>query len=104
MKALRWTLGVFSILALPVMLVVVWVVPLFLSREAYVAFIPYEDMARLLFGLGGLLIALGFFLSVGNLVPEEKRMRWRLGLLFGHLLVMPFYWFWYVRPQGSQTT
>jgi hypothetical protein len=99
MKALRWALGIFSFVALPAMFTIAWVIPLFLSREEFVAFIPYDDLGRLIFGIGGLFVALGFFLSVGTLVPEDKRMKWRAALLFGHLVAIPFYWFLYVRPR-----
>lgn len=44
------------------------------------------------------IVPIGFivYLYKGSAVPSEKRGLWLALLLFGNVLALPFFWFWYI--------
>ncbi len=57
-----------------------------------------------------ILSAIYFFNALGNArIPDEKRSFWAIAILVGTVLVMPYYWWCFIRPTpgvdaGSEDT
>jgi len=47
---------------------------------------------------GGWVVTIGFLIFAlrSSAVPKGKRGLWAALLLFGNLIVVPFFWFWYI--------
>jgi hypothetical protein len=69
--------------------------------------VPYDQDSQYAYGLGlfgiGWLIAAIFIVYawLAAAVPLEKRALWVVVLLLANFLALPFFWFWYVRPQNE---
>lgn len=62
-----------------------------------------SESLRLIFGLLGL-VTMGLFISMAlssSFVPADKKKLWVALLLFGNFFVLPFFWYWYVRPNSG---
>jgi hypothetical protein len=103
----RWTaidamgalIGILSII-IPVGLIIVVIA----EPMAWPAGQDVFDVLRLVFGVAGILMMVGFIRHAvrSDAVPHEKRGLWVVVLLLGNILVLPFYWLWYIKqPQGS---
>ncbi len=51
--------------------------------------------------IGGVLFVIDAYRN--ERVPGAKRRLWVALLVFGGLTVMPFYWWWYVRPRAGSS-
>jgi hypothetical protein len=47
---------------------------------------------------GGWLITIAFmaYALMSSAVPKDKRGLWAAVLLFGNMIAVPFFWFWYI--------
>ena len=54
---------------------------------------------RLVFGVSGifLMVAYAIYAAMSSAVPSSKRGLWIAVIFFGNILVLPIFWFWYVR-------
>jgi hypothetical protein len=86
--------GILSILIPLSMIAVVIVQPM-----AWPAGQQVFDVLRLVIGVSGIAMTIGFVFHAlrSGAVPQEKRLLWAVVLLFGNILVLPFYWWWYIR-------
>lgn len=106
-RAAAAALGVLTLL--PLLYLVVFVTYFFptlssLGHPGGIAEEYYFDLFNLTFRLWAaaivlalaLLVFYGVFAHRANIVPIEKRSLWVIGLLVGHIIVMPVFWYLYV--------
>jgi len=95
---MRTILGVFS-LAVPLGLAAIMLIePFFWPRGSGVF-----DVMRIVLGVFGIILMFGYIshASRSRKVPSEKRGLWISVLLFGNILALPFFWFWYIQKPAE---
>ena len=66
----------------------------------------FSDKLVLAVGFLGFIAALYYAIQSfrGKCVPIEKRVLWDFALLFGSLIVLPFFWYHYLRNTNGNAT
>lgn len=60
------------------------------------------DALRLFFGGSSLFLCFIFMLNAArsSVIPRPKRRLWLVILVMTNVFALPFYWFWYIRPDS----
>ena len=104
-KVLTAALGILSVVPLIGLFTVAFLAPAFYEPRELIRVQPVGDVLRIVFGSLGVLLMLSYigYVLRSDAVPSDKRGAWIFVLIFFNILVLPFFWYWYVRERGGNS-